>query len=195
MRAGGFRYQPRPLAPKDSSMSSHHSGLLVVLIVSGSGLGCGIKPTDPREPNSCISWAGERICSCAREQRFAVEGDTVKEKATGLTWQRRDSSVDSPIGSNGGRVTRAKAAEYCASLTVAGGGWRLPTADEARVLVDDEDDRYRCFSPCAFDGACGNYWTSTAATSTTGHSLRVSQYFGSTEPEDDAAELDVRCVR
>jgi hypothetical protein len=40
-----------------------------------------IVPTDPRRPGSCVSWEGERICTCAREQRFVVEADIVKDEA------------------------------------------------------------------------------------------------------------------
>lgn len=161
---------------------------------SGANQTC-IQPEDPREPNSCISWAGERLCSCAREQRFVVEADTVKDKTTGLTWQKRDSSLEGVVAdnTNGGRVTWAEAAGYCAKLTVAGGGWRLPTVDEAKVLVDEEDDRYRCFAPCAFSAACSDYWTSTKAPGD--NAYRVSQYFGSDEAADLTEEINVRCVR
>ncbi len=57
----------------------------------------------------------------------AAAGGTVKDPRTGLTWQRQ---VPGP--SYGWEDAKA----YCAGLSLAGGGWRLPTIDELKGLAD-----------------------------------------------------------
>jgi hypothetical protein len=62
------------------------------------------------------------------EERLAVSADgrMVHDKATGLTWQRE-------AGARG--YTWAGARKYCASLSMDGAGWRLPSADELDTLL------------------------------------------------------------
>jgi hypothetical protein len=126
-----------------------------------------------------------------------VEADIVKDKTTGLTWQKRDSSDDG-LGDNGngGRVVWEEAVAYCAKLTLAGGGWRLPTVEEAKALVDEEESSGRCYAPCAFNSACADYWTSTKVGTGAGEQVyQMSQSNGGEDRADLSQDFHVRCVR
>jgi Protein of unknown function (DUF1566) len=60
-------------------------------------------------------------------QHYAIGTGVVTDNFTHLTWQR---SVDS------NEYTWASAKDYCASLALAGGGWRVPSVKELATLVD-----------------------------------------------------------
>ena len=55
-----------------------------------------------------------------------VSGDTWTDSSSGLTWQVTPSS---------GYMMWEDAIEYCENLTLAGGGWHLPTISELRTLI------------------------------------------------------------
>lgn len=114
-----------------------------------------------------------------------VDGDTVFDNATGLTWQR---NLDGVVR------TWADASTYCAELSVRGvSGWRLPTAHE---LIDTVD--YRLFQP-ALDGelfptGMRNLWASDLdALDSTRRWLLVTAS-GGTAVAGAAAGNSVRCV-
>ena len=52
--------------------------------------------------------------------------ETWQDPTTGLTWQAT---------TGGNMLTSEDASEYCASLSLDGGGWRLPTIGELRTLI------------------------------------------------------------
>lgn len=59
---------------------------------------------------------------------FVVVGDgTVRDRLTGLVWQQDSSPIP---------LSLADARAYCASLVLAGGGWRVPAVLELRSIVD-----------------------------------------------------------
>jgi hypothetical protein len=68
----------------------------------------------------------------------------VKDPATGLTWQRLlpvsydgcSGRYDPEAGNAGDACTWQEARSYCLRLTLAPGGWRLPTSDELSSIVD-----------------------------------------------------------
>jgi hypothetical protein len=69
-----------------------------------------------------------------------VANGTVHDPKTGLTWQQMPPPDT---------YTQAGALQYCAGLSLDGGGWRLPTikelatiADFTRVGVDTKSDPY-----------------------------------------------------
>lgn len=89
------------------------------------------------------------------QKRFLVKGDgAVTDTSTGLTWQQDTA----------GAMNWDAALKYCASLEVAGGGWRLPTRRELESVLDL--DRYDpAIDIIAFPGTMSSYyWSSTALT-------------------------------
>jgi len=59
-----------------------------------------------------------------------VSGDTWTDPATGLTWQ-----VELWSDYSTWYMTWERAITYCEELSLAGGGWRLPTISELRTLI------------------------------------------------------------
>ncbi len=89
----------------------------------------------------------------AKGARYVVEGETVRDATTGLTWSREN------IG--GKRLTWADAKAACEALKIGGhSDWRLPTVQELLTLVD-----YSRINPAidvdAFRCEAHWYWTST----------------------------------
>jgi hypothetical protein len=59
---------------------------------------------------------------------YQLSGGTVDDPNTHLTWQQ---------GLDGQVRTWEQASMYCTALTLAGGGWRLPTMSELQSLIDE----------------------------------------------------------
>jgi hypothetical protein len=85
------------------------------------------------------------------------QGETVKDTATGFTWQRGDLSMD------GSSHTWNESYAYCAGLGLAGGGWAMPTLDQLKTLLTTEAQVGCYINSCAFPQLCSNAidWTST----------------------------------
>ncbi len=58
---------------------------------------------------------------------YTVTDSTVHDNGTSLTWQRGTSPLS---------MLPTDAATYCSGLTLAGGGWRLPSVKELESIVD-----------------------------------------------------------
>ncbi len=121
---------------------------------------------------------------------FNDNGDgTVTDFATGLTWQQSDAH------NNIDRIQSAAIA-YCDSLTLSGGGWRLPAIKELLSIVD-----YRRAVPSinlAYfpDTSTDNYWSASSYADDSDFGWTVSFWDGSLVDEEIAAfNDDVRCVR
>ncbi len=82
----------------------------------------------------CVRGNGEsqELSADAPADHYSIAVDTVADRYTGLTWQRGDSR-----GALSGLVPFETAERYCAGLTVAGGGWRVPSVKELATLVDE----------------------------------------------------------
>ena len=59
--------------------------------------------------------------------RYIISNGTVYDAFTKLTWQQSSPSTT---------YTQAAATGHCASLSLAGSGWRLPTAKELVTIID-----------------------------------------------------------
>lgn len=108
---------------------------------------------------------------------------TVRDARTGLTWQKADDGT-----------LRAKtvAASYCSSLSLAGTGWRLPTAAEMIDLIDFEALGTGRRSPLG--GSTGSYfWTTTQGSYASSVAVEDAIWYWSS-PDDNSAQY-VRCVR
>lgn len=86
------------------------------------------------------------------ESRYVVEGGVVEDTATRLSWQREPSSL---------AADWTAATQACASLTLAGSGWRLPTLKELHTLVDETRALPAIDSAALPTGPTGFYWTSS----------------------------------
>jgi hypothetical protein len=143
--------------------------------------------------NASNAWASVGACAagCYEQEpgRFAVgdSGATVHDATESLTWERHPS----PAG-----ATQAQAAAYCAALTTAGGGWRLPTLAELASLVPPGTSTCSPkIDQVAFPGTATAvaYWTSTPA----GGEFSVVRFAtgSSTTSYPASTPLVARCVR
>ncbi len=111
--------------------------------------------------------------------RFIWNEAAVRDKATGLEWQRQAAPF---------RVEWQTALEHCAGLDLSGDGWRLPTRAELLDLhaVDD--------ALSVFDEAPDWYWSSTPSENrpTAAWAAGVGSYLNS---NDQSSSARVRCVR
>lgn len=117
---------------------------------------------------------------------YAKDGTVVTDQKTGLHWQQ---VVDTSS------YTWDGAAGYCASLGIAGGGWRLPTKTELESIVNDG-----VYNP-AVDSAGfpstppDHFWTSTPVQGYSGFAWSVYFYDGVSESRRADQAQRVRCVR
>lgn len=110
--------------------------------------------------------------------------DTVYDAVTRLTWQQSVSSEG---------FTQDEASEYCADLSLAGTGWRLPTQGELMSIVDTTR-REPAIDPTAFPGAPSEvFWSSSVGAAGLGRYV----YFGSGSAgyNNSSSTNRVRCVR
>ena len=115
---------------------------------------------------------------------FPASG-TVYDTRTKLTWQRV---------ADGNEYTQSAAASYCASLSLAGTGWRLPSADELLTLIDPT--RYNPAVDPAFSSSSGNpFWSSTPYAGSSDRGWTVYFLEGSSSFYLTSSKCLVRCVR
>jgi Protein of unknown function (DUF1566) len=134
---------------------------------------------------------------------YTVQNGTVFDHGTKLTWQEGyDPTTSLPNG----------VANYCASLTLAGGGWRAPSIKELESIVDNtrvgpsidpvfqmpaetvnDTDNQAFYSGTAYaPPPPGEYWwylNFVAGFTGTG------QNTGPFEPTPGVGPLEVRCVK
>lgn len=118
--------------------------------------------------------------------RYTVTSDTVRDTKTQLMWQRVVPA---------GTYTWQQADAYCATLTLDGPGWRLPSAKELLSVVD-RSRRNPAIDVAAFPGApMGRSWTSSKLAGQAGSAWYVYFDDGGTSPAPLAEPARVRCVR
>ncbi|WP_410808914.1 DUF1566 domain-containing protein [Micromonospora sp. 067-2] len=140
-------------------------------------------------------WAGwpmpnPRGTGLPRPASYTVRGDgTVRDNVTCLVWQR------SPAPRT---YDWAAATRYCADLTLAGGGWRLPTRVELTSLVDVSAAN-PAIDTRAFPGTPPRFfWTASpwAVRRSPALSWMINFYEGlATNAGNQASAFHVRCVR
>jgi len=124
--------------------------------------------------------------SALPDSNYSWTTDTVTDTVTGLVWQR---VLD------GSTHTWADAKTYCANLTMAGGGWRLPTKNELLSVVDFSLD-----SPAINRNAFPNtpsdwFWSSTVFACSSSIAWLVNFNPGITSYSGVGGGGSVRCVR
>jgi hypothetical protein len=119
--------------------------------------------------------------------RYVVDArmETVKDTRTQLTWQREPAP---------GSYEWEPAGAYCASLTLAGLRWRLPSVKEVLSLVDPT--RYNPSSdPTAFPADNTLLWTATKTRRNAAKAWYVSFETGFLASSELTSQLYVRCVQ
>jgi Protein of unknown function (DUF1566) len=117
---------------------------------------------------------------------LAIQTATVYDSSTRLTWQQ---AVDTA------NRTWDQAVTYCQSLTLAGGGWRLPRLNELRSLVDFARTG-PSIDPIAFPETPGeNFWTASPFARTPGNVWYVYFQDGFAGYNVATSTYRVRCVR
>lgn len=118
--------------------------------------------------------------------RYGVQAGTVSDRVTGLTWQQ---TVTSP------KVTWQQASAYCPSLTLDGGGWRMPPLKELLSLIDP-NEHDPAIDHDAFPGAPGApFWTASPAEPDSSMAWSVDFASGASARLSRDMILYVRCVR
>jgi hypothetical protein len=117
-----------------------------------------------------------------------VDGGTVYDTQTGLTWQR-DASTD--------QQTWAAARATCAALVATlGDVYRLPTIKELQTLVDYSATASPVLDPTAFPYMPGTaFWSSTAFAGTTDSAWMLEFGTGVPYSPPKTTQYYVRCVR
>ena len=111
---------------------------------------------------------------------------TVTDVSTGLTWQREISAE---------RVTWAAAQQGCATLGLAGGGWRLPGMSELQSLID-ESHTDPAIDAAAFPATPSEgFWAATPLAGSATAAWFVSFSEGIAYNAVLASTERVRCVR
>lgn len=128
---------------------------------------------------------------CLRPSYKYVGSGAITSSCCGLEWQEETAPAE---------YTWSKALEYCASLSLLGGGWRLPSIAELYSLVDLSDESHTTPSIAidAFaDTARALYWSS----SLDGNSGQAAWGVNFSDGASQSVGIDeqhphrVRCVR
>jgi len=119
--------------------------------------------------------------------RFVVDAkqETVYDHATGRTWQR---------GQAAGTFSWSAAQDWCKQMTLAGGGWRVPTIVELEGIVDRTTKEpaidTAAFGPTTADA----FWTASPALAA-GNAWSVHFGAGNSSAAVKTMLFRVRCVR
>jgi hypothetical protein len=118
---------------------------------------------------------------------FAIPGDgSVVDMKSKLVWQR-----DAEAGAH----TWAEAKTYCETLTVAAGGFRLPSMKELQTLID-ESAADPAIDAAAFPGAPGeSFWTGSPLAGSMAEAWFVNFYNGVAYTSLVDHTYRARCVR
>jgi hypothetical protein len=138
---------------------------------------------DPRELSACQVCASDGSCAAPA---YTDRGDgTVSSTCCGLTWQKTPDMTSR---------TWAEAASYCASLTTAGGGFRLPTFAELNSLV--KAGPAPTLEKAAFpDTSARGFWSASEDNHIRTHAWLVEFSQGTSSALPKEWEFAVRCVR
>lgn len=162
------------------------------LCVTGNG-GCSVSPMAKCELHPSMG----RMCTCpaggptgggvgGRGCTYTIDGGTVRDTLTGLTWQRMSDDMDR---------TWEDSRAYCAALSLAGTGWRLPTKGELLAL-QDPSYLQQTIDPVAFPNPPLEYiWSSTPEGPVDNYFVLMITRLDRNTRFDKSTQLGVLCVR
>jgi hypothetical protein len=116
---------------------------------------------------------------------FPANG-TVRDTVTELTWQREVPSTS---------MNWADAKKYCADLSLAGTGWRLPTRAELLTLVDPTEADPALDRAAFTNTPVNSFWSSSAYAGSSGSAWSVEFGGGRAVYSVSSVTYRVRCVR
>jgi hypothetical protein len=118
--------------------------------------------------------------------RYTITNGTVYDTKTKLTWQQAVPST---------KYAWADAKTYCSGLSLAGTGWRLPTAKELQTIVD-ESRMSPSIDPTAFPSTPSDYfWSSSPLAGSSSLAWYVYFSYGNPGSGVVSGAYSVRCVR
>jgi hypothetical protein len=124
------------------------------------------------------------VSADAPADQYEVTADTVKDRKTGLTWQRNVEPTSR---------TWAAAKAYCEGLSP--GGWRLPRLKELLTLVDTTRSNPAIDVNAFPNTVSERYWSATPYAGTTGSAWTVIFAVGYSSYQNAEDPYFVRCVR
>jgi hypothetical protein len=139
---------------------------------------------DPEELASCEVCAADDACKSAL---YTVSGNgTVGSTCCGLTWQQTSDETSR---------TWEEAKSYCAGLSIAGGGFRLPTFAELHSLVKIGQGAAAIDGTAFPNTAAQPFWTTSTENASLDWAWAVNFASGSVYEQRMSSRLRVRCVR
>ena len=170
------------------------AGLVVPGETDGSVGDAGVDCVwDFGNPNKCTACAADATCDAPE---YTVNGDgTVASSCCGLEWQQFVDENDSP--GRDGLFSWEEAKAYCASLSLAAGGWRLPAIEELfSLVVLGQSPKMPTIDRAAFPHApLEGYWSSSAQVDRSDVAWLVGFTSGTLGSGAASSSFRVRCVR
>jgi hypothetical protein len=122
--------------------------------------------------------------------RYTVNGGTVLDKQTKLTWQRTPSATMYSWAN-------AKTACAVAGANLGGTGWRVPTIKELQTLIDySQPYTTALIDATAFPATVqDNFWSATPLSGSASMAWYVSFHWGNAANDIATSTFYVRCVR
>ena len=157
--------------PESYSIKVSHPGnqkLTVTVFVGNSATGGFAYQTYTSQACCLPSW--HQILPIAERFELVMSNEAVLDRETGLVWQREASDTT---------YDWYDAKYYCYNTNIGGrGGWRLPSVEELRTLIDPTESYPALPEGHLFTNTNlqFTYWSSTTYTSNTLYAWRV--YFG-----------------
>jgi len=117
----------------------------------------------------------------------------VIDTQTGLSWTQTPPTTE---------MSESDGFAYCAQLTTAGGGWRLPSVGELQSIIDETRDA-PAMDPIAFPGTpiSDFFWSQSGYENFEGFGWAVSFLYGITTIHSQSGDSQsgalgwIRCVK
>ena len=131
--------------------------------------------------------APRRAAADAPSGRYTYpQAGTVYDTQTKLTWEQTAEP---------GTFLWADAVNRCKQVTLAGGGWRLPSMGELQTIVDETKSGPAIDTNAFTDGDSSVYWSSSSVAGSTSAAWYVVFIYGNAYSGDVNFSQRVRCVR